>query len=371
MSILSHAADDGLESARYDVDGTRDVVTRAADPEAVAAADVHVSRVAIRYARDLALGRVRPRDIDVGWTSANSFDPVAALGAALDWGTVASLPDRLRPPHPGYADLRSTLQEYRAQAASSEDSARVRLIELNLERWRWLPRDLGRRHILIDVAAFRAVAVDEHTEALQTRIVTGRAGWPTPIVSGQLRAVVANPAWNVPHDIAVQEILPALRRDGGFLAREGMAVYRNRKPVDPQSVEWAAVTDSAFPFRLVQAPGPRNPLGRVKLVFLNPFNVALHDTPSRSLFSHAERAGSHGCIRVEHAVELALWAVGPSRRDALRRALALSDERTLALGEQVDVHLVYFTAWVGANAELQVRPDIYGWDTRLARALER
>jgi murein L,D-transpeptidase YcbB/YkuD len=376
LDVVARAAEDGLDVERYGIPAVREDLVRAgADLDSLAALDVRVSEVVLAYARDLALGRVDPAGIDSLWTSANTFDPVAVVAGAADSGTVSELPDRLRPPHAGYAALRGALGRYRALAdtggAGDSAAARARQIEANLERWRWLPRDLGRRHVMVNFAAFEAAAVEDGALVLRTRVVAGRRDWPTPIVSGPILVIVANPRWNVPREIAAREILPAIRADTAFLTREGMAVYRGARPVDPRSVDWAAVSDTAFPFRLVQAPGPRNPLGRVKLVFASPFNVALHDTPARALFERSERAASHGCVRLERATDLAMWVAGSERREALPAALAAPEERALPVENAVMVHLVYWTAWAGEDGVLEVRRDLYGWDERLTRALDR
>lgn len=373
LDLIERAGEDGLDAERYETDDAREMLSAAqrAGPdaaEALAMADILVTEVALAWARDLSLGRVDPATIDALWRSGNAFDPVSAVGDAADSGTVHDLADRLRPPHLGYSALRVALARSRAAYGDSAEPW-ARRIELNLERWRWLPRDLGQRYVIVNFAAFEAVAVDGGSEALRTRVVAGRPDWPTPIASGQLASVVANPRWNVPHDIAVEEILPILRRNPAFLRREGITVYRGAREIDPRTISWKAVSDTAFPYRLVQAPGPRNPLGRVKIVFTNPFNVALHDTPARALFDRPERAESHGCVRLERAVDLAAWALGPAGADSLRAALKAPVERALSPGGPVMVHLVYWTAWVGDGGALRLHEDVYGWDERLERAL--
>jgi murein L,D-transpeptidase YcbB/YkuD len=374
LGVVERAGEDGLDPARYATSAVRDSLARVAGVvDSLAAADVRLSELVLAYARDLARGQVDPAAIDSVWRSGNDFDPVAAVAAVLDADAVRELPDRLRPPHVGYAALRAALARSGRRGATPGDSARdvARRIALNLERWRWLPRDLGARHVMVDLAAFEATAVDHGLAVLRTRIVSGRPDWPTPITSGRLTGVVANPRWSVPPEIAVREILPAIRADSGFLDREGMAVYRGTRRIDHRVVAWDAVPDTAFPYRFIQAPGPRNPLGRVKLVFANPFNVALHDTPARSLFAQAERAASHGCVRLERAVDVGTWALEAPARDSLLLALERPEERAIALGDAaaVMVHLAYWTASVGEGGALHLRDDLYGWDERLARAL--
>jgi murein L,D-transpeptidase YcbB/YkuD len=190
--------------------------------------------------------------------------------------------------------------------------------------------------------------------------------------------VVLNPVWNVPRSIAVQEVVPLIRADTGYLRRAGMEVLLDSgdaaRRVDAAGVDWAAVTDSTFPYRLVQAPGPTNPLGRLKLVFPNPFNVALHDTPAGQLFGASSRAMSHGCIRVDRVLDLALRLLQDDpawSADAVARALEEPRERWIAVARPVPVYVGYWTAWVRGDGAVEFRDDAYGWDGKLAAALAR
>jgi murein L,D-transpeptidase YcbB/YkuD len=189
--------------------------------------------------------------------------------------------------------------------------------------------------------------------------------------------VVLHPPWNVPRSIAVGELLPLLRSDPGYAARVGIRVYEGAggavRSIDPATIEWSALSDSVFPYQLVQGPGPANPLGRLKLVFANPFNVCVHDTPARSLFAAETRAFSHGCIRADRIADLAgallrddpAWPPG-----AVGRALQRDAERWIALREPVPVHVGYWTAWIGEDGAVQWRPDLYGWDAKVLTAFE-
>lgn len=250
---------------------------------------------------------------------------------------------------------------------------RARQIEINLERWRWLPADLGARYVMVNAAAFEAVAVENGRAVLAMRAIVGREDWPTPITSGRLTEVTVNPSWYVPRTIAVAEILPLARADRSYLRRAGFRVYRGVRRVDPAAIDWAAVPDSAFPYRFVQAPGPGNPLGAVKLAFDNPFAVALHDTPARALLADPVRIFSHGCVRLERAVDLAAWLLAGEgwAADSVHAAIASGVGRSVALAAPVSAHVVYWTAWADDAGLMHFRPDVYGWDRRLGRALER
>ena len=255
---------------------------------------------------------------------------------------------------------------------------RIRQIELNLERWRWLPRAPASRYVLVNSVAFELQLVEDEHAVMVARVIVGRPGWPTPIVSGALTHLVLNPVWNVPRSIALRELVPLIRSDAGYLRRMDIDVLLDAggpaRRVDPASVDWAAVTDSNFPYRLVQAPGPKNPLGRLKLVFPNPFNVALHDTPAGELFNAPSRTFSHGCIRVERVLDLAVRLLGNDPRwppETVARALEELRERSIVLLEPVPVYVGYWTAWVGSDSMAEFRDDPYGWDEELAGALAR
>jgi murein L,D-transpeptidase YcbB/YkuD len=253
---------------------------------------------------------------------------------------------------------------------------RVEQLELNLERWRWLPQDLGRRHIIVNIAAFELEVVDGEAVVLSMRVVVGRPYNRTPVLSDTMRYLVLNPYWHVPRSIAAEELLPKVRRDPSYLARYKVRVFPGSSPdareVDPATVDWSAVTPAAFPFRLRQDPGPLNALGRVKFMFLNKYNVYLHDTPARPLFEESQRDFSHGCIRIQQPIELALYLLRQDRRwnrDALLRALDGAVDRSMPLPEPMPIHLLYWTAWADGDGTIQFRRDIHGRDRPLLEAL--
>jgi len=262
---------------------------------------------------------------------------------------------------------------------------RVGQIELNLERWRWLPRDLGARHLRVNIPDFTLQLMEDGQPTLSMRVIVGRAYRRTPVFSDQVRYLVLNPYWEVPTKLAVEDKLPEIRKDVGYLERLGFKVYEGwgaeQRPVDPTTVDWAALGKGRFPYRLRQDPGPQNALGKVKFMFPNKFNVYLHDTPTRELFARTDRDQSSGCIRLEKPLELAELllrgsASSPSswNRAALDAALATGQERTVALPSLVPVHMLYSTAWAEegrdpATPVVHFRNDPYGRDAVLAAAL--
>lgn len=255
-------------------------------------------------------------------------------------------------------------------------SKRVQQIRLNLERWRWLPRELGPRHVLVDIPAFSLQVVEGSSEVLRMRVVVGRAYRRTPVMSDLIRYLVLNPAWEIPPRLAVQDKLPAIRKDPGYLAAQGIQVFsgwgRDEKEIDPATIDWQALGPKSFPYRLRQAPGPLNALGTVKFMFPNPFQVYLHDTPTKSHFNRPERAASSGCIRVEKPLELTEYLLRGAPGWSLatiQQVLDSGETRTVPLPERIPVHLQYWTATADAEGVVQFRTDVYDRDSALATAL--
>jgi L,D-transpeptidase YcbB len=252
---------------------------------------------------------------------------------------------------------------------------RIGEVELNLERWRWIPRALGDPHVFVNIPAFDLALVRDHETAWRTRVVVGKAFSPTPVFSDRIVTVVINPPWNVPKSIAVGEYLPELRKDPKALARHGLRLLKGseEKPeeIDPTKVKWKKLDDADFPYRIRQDPGPANALGRVKFQLTNDFQVYLHDTPTRALFGKLDRDLSHGCMRVEKPLELAGQILGAASQDALREALDQPKEKHLPVKPPVPIHILYLTAWVDDAGALRFSPDIYGFDGPQRDALDR
>lgn len=233
----------------------------------------------------------------------------------------------------------------------------------------------GRRQVRVNAAAFTLDAIEDDTVALHTRVVVGRPYRPTPEFSDRIRYLVLNPYWEVPPRLAVQDKLPAIKRDPGYLAAEHLRVLTgwgaDARELDPAQIDWQRLRRHV-PYRLRQDPGPWNALGRIKFMFPNAYDVYLHDTPSRGLFAHAERSFSSGCIRVEQALALADWLLQDNPQwtpAALRAAIDSGRTRTVNLRRPVPVYLLYWTAWADRDGRAHFRRDLYQRDAALAGAL--
>ncbi|MBW1980171.1 MAG: L,D-transpeptidase family protein [Deltaproteobacteria bacterium] len=254
---------------------------------------------------------------------------------------------------------------------------RLRMLEMNMERWRWISRDLGRKYILVNIASFRAEVIEDHQQVLTSKVVVGRPFRRTPVFSGMMTYLVFNPTWNIPQVIAVKDILPKVRQDPQYLARQRIQVFQSWQEdapqIDPTTVDWRLLNSHNFRYRLVQKPGPLNALGRVKFMFPNKFSVYLHDTPAQGLFKNARRGFSSGCIRIAKPIELATYLLRDDPNWSRQKILeVLASNRTLAvrLPEPMPVHLLYWTAWVDKEGVVNFRYDIYGRDAILEKALE-
>jgi murein L,D-transpeptidase YcbB/YkuD len=263
------------------------------------------------------------------------------------------------------------------EALNTTAEQRIRRIGVNLERWRWLPENLGDRYVLVNVADFKLEVIEQDRKVLEMKIIVGKSYRRSPVFSDRISYLVLNPRWHVPRNIAVKDKLPLIKKDPTYLAENRMKVFAGwgaeTRELNPAQIDWSSVSAKNFPYRFRQEPGPRNALGQIKFMFPNRFNVYLHDTPSRELFDKNVRNFSSGCIRIQKPLDLAEYLLrgDPSwSRDKIQEELAKKRERTIKLPTPVPVHLLYWTAFVDDNKVLQFRNDIYGRDERLAKALK-
>jgi murein L,D-transpeptidase YcbB/YkuD len=222
----------------------------------------------------------------------------------------------------------------------------------NMERWRWMPRDMGETHIEVNIPAYEAVVIEKGAVIERNRVVVGKEQTPTPVFSETMKFLIVNPAWNVPQSIIRKEMLPRLASDPGYFQRMGYETSsRGGKLV------------------VRQPPGEKNALGRIKFVFPNDYSVYMHDTPLRRLFASAKRAFSHGCVRVDDPFRFAETVLGSGWSEERVKKLIGGRERYVYLPKPLPVYLEYFTAFVDEAGALQLRADVYGYSRRVKEAL--
>jgi murein L,D-transpeptidase YcbB/YkuD len=247
---------------------------------------------------------------------------------------------------------------------------RVKQIKLNMERWRWMPENLGNHHITVNLAAYELQEVENQAVVDRMDVVVGAVATQTPEFSDEMEYVDLNPTWTVPYSIATKEMLPKLRANP-FAYATDFDVFMNGKLASWLQIDWNAYGPGNFPFTFRQRPGPKNALGRVKFMLPNPHNIYLHDTPAKDKFLQTTRAFSHGCIRLSRPIDFAYRIVGEIAgwpRKKIDAVLASGKTTRVPLPEKIPVHLIYSTAFDGVNG-IEFRPDIYGRDRKLEAAL--
>ena len=414
LRAIDNAPNDGLDPAPYH----RAALTRTTS----ATRDVLATDAFLLLASHLSRGRVDAEFSRPSWcTPPGRIDTAAVLENALDTRTVEPSLARMAPRHDGYTRLRAALADYRAagswplvpagkklklgdrnarvialrqrlaleprspavdtasdafdetlgtavrffQAHHGLDSdgvvgaqtlaalnvpaaERVKQIEMSLERWRWMPDDPGRVYVIVNIAAFRLDVIEQGHSALSMKTIVGKHYTRTPFFAARIEEILVNPWWNVPDSIAYKELWPKQRRDSGYFAREHLVVSGGR---------------------IRQTPGEWNSLGRLKFNMPNSFNVYLHDTPAKSLFSAAVRTFSHGCIRLERPMELALYLLRDQpqfNQTVIESMITTGGKQHIPLKQTMPVFVLYWTAVVGDDGHVERYRDVYARAAALA-----
>lgn len=255
--------------------------------------------------------------------------------------------------------------------------ARIAQLRRTLERWRWLPHDLGEHYILVNSAGFELAVVERGRTVLGMRVIVGMPDQPTPSFVAPLQTLAINPYWNVPERIARDVLLPKQQRDPRYFEKRGFRAFDprngngngNGEEIELAQLDWTRVDADSFAYRLRQEPGPKNSLGRLSFMLPNPFGVFLHDTPDKALFERDTRTFSESCVRLEQAMALAQHAL---RRldgwdeERLRSEIETLRNQTLRLPEPIPVYVLYLTSWVDDDGLAHFREDVYGREQVLA-----
>ena len=237
----------------------------------------------------------------------------------------------------------------------------------NMERLRWLPRNLGNRYVFVNQAAFQATVMKDGKPEWTTRVIVGKPDTQTAVFNDEMEMVVFNPSWGVPPSIIANEYLPKLRRDPAYLDRLGFKVVNQQGKVVPSSsVSWDSY-GAKVPYGIQQPPGDKNALGELKFLFPNAHDIYMHDTPSRELFQKDVRAFSHGCVRVQNPREFASVVLGWTPEEVAAKVETRVSE-TVRLKDRLPVHIAYFTAWPDEQGNIVYFNDIYGRDKPIENA---
>jgi murein L,D-transpeptidase YcbB/YkuD len=341
LNYINNVGREGLSPADYDPAG---LIAAMSSGDPVVLAQAATDRFN-KLSSDLALGHVRG-DARVGWHVVdNDIDDIRQrqlLEAALVTNRVPEVLNSLLPNHPQYGALRTALS-----IAAPTDTQKINKIRLNMDRWRWLPRDLGQKYIIVNVPAFHATLVENGVTRWKHRAIAGAIKTPTPQLSVMATGVILNPWWEVPTSISKE-----VAGKPGYVAVKGK---------DGKVQRWR------------QPPGPSNALGQLKFVMYNPYNIYLHDTNARSRFNSQIRALSHGCVRTEHVLDLATELLGDDNGEwtpeKIEETLASKKSKQANFVKPVPVHIVYFSVAALTDGTIVNYTDLYKRDNEVIAAL--
>ena len=248
---------------------------------------------------------------------------------------------------------------------------KIRKVLLNIDRIKWLPREELKRYIVVNIPEFMLHYIENNQSKQKLRVIVGKRTHPTPIFSQKISFIVLNPYWKVPEGIVKREIIPAMIKNPNYLRKQGLEAHRtwdeNSRVINTSFLYWEDYLYSGqkFPYRLMQPPGPRNALGKIKFKFPNRFSVYLHDTPTRYLFKKSVRAFSHGCVRLSQPEKLLKTISTFDKKVNFKKSKKIlkgKHKRQLNMSKKLPIYLVYLTAGMNKNGELEFRDDIYHYD---------
>ncbi|WP_316822666.1 L,D-transpeptidase family protein [Pedobacter gandavensis] len=335
----------------------------------------------LKYSEAMQYGLVRPDSLDKNYFIKTEAPDSARIMRIFEASDLLVFLDSIQPSSAAYRSLQEALRSGNGAINRNKADA-AQTIKLNLERLRWKnkPNDETVKYVWVNIPDFTLDVMEKGISTLQMKVCVGEGrtdndpegSKETPQLNSMIYSVQVNPIWNIPASIARKEISRYASNDPYYLSNNDIDVYKNGKRLSaPQNVDWGTADIAQYTFK--QRPGEQNSLGKIKFIFSNNSSVYLHDTPARSAFKKKGRAISHGCVRVEKPLELALALFGAGKTfDQIKTAMQRSYPRAKYIGlpVKIPVYLTYITAWTDAKGLLQIRNDIYGLDLRLYEAMK-
>ncbi len=247
---------------------------------------------------------------------------------------------------------------------------RLQQIELNMDRLRYLPTDLGERYILVNIPDYSLYVIESDTIIMSMPVIVGKdEGLQSCVLSSKVTYLDLNPYWYIPRSITIRDVLPKQQQDPSYLSRNNIKIYTDynnpNSEINPKSIKWSQMTADKFSYKLREDPGSDNPLGKIKFIFPNSCGIYLHDTSTPQLFKNSRRDLSHGCIRIGKPLELATYLLSDKlswSRNEIESAINSGKNKAITLTTPMNIYIVYATAWVDKDDVLQFRNDIYNID---------
>ncbi|MGA9603431.1 MAG: L,D-transpeptidase family protein [Methyloceanibacter sp.] len=374
ITEIEKADDWGLPADAFELPPPADLP---ANVEAQASDEVKLDLAILKYARFARGGRLSPLRVSI---LLDQKPDLRKPKTVLDEIGGSTAPDAylrsLHPKHVQFEHLRQALLKARARGKKGVDGPEAQRIIINMERWRWLPADLGTYHVEDNIPEFLGRVVKNGKTVYATKVVVGLPKYATPIFSADMRSIVFNPDWTVPETIILEDLQPALKGNDGsgpdlsILQAHELNVSFQGKPVDPAKVDWGRANVMQYTF--TQPPGPDNVLGKLKFNFPNRHAIYMHDTIQPEVFDETVRMASHGCIRVFQPARLATFLLAEDKGwsdQQVKDMIAKGDNSVISLSHKIPVHLTYFTMTADEKGKTQSFPDVYGLDAKMASAL--
>ncbi len=253
------------------------------------------------------------------------------------------------------------------EALNVSPQQRLAQLEKSMNKWAAIPENEGSHYIMVNTAGYYMNVVKDGKKVLDMKVVVGKPSRETPEIYSKLETIVLNPSWNIPYKIMKKDVIPKIVEDPNYLSTENISVYsswqQGASKVDPANVDWAKAAEQGVSYKMTQAPGDHNALGRVKFVFNNSHDVYMHDTPHKELFDEAQRVFSSGCIRLHHPFRLVEYFIQENQNlepEKVYSQLESGQTKYLRLKNPIPIYVTYITAWVDKEGRPHFREDVYG-----------
>ena len=369
----------GLDAASFDLPNASELP---ATPEAQALAEIKLARAALRYARYARGGRLSPARISPLFdVKPGVRDPNTVLADLARSPDPSAYLRALHPQHEQFDGLRQALlkavAKAKARGVKPERDATVQRLRVNMERWRWMPAQLGATYVWNNIPAFTTRVIKGGKSIYVEKTIVGQLKYATPIFSAHMNSIVFNPEWTVPETIMLEDLQPRLRQRGpdgepdlSVLRDNGLSVSLQGRPIDAATVDWGRANILSYTF--TQGPGPTNVLGVLKFNFPNRHAIYMHDTLQPELFRETVRTQSHGCIRVNQPARLAALLLRADKGWSEARVqdlIAAGKSSTVTLNRPLPVYLTYFTVAFDGAGQMRTYGDVYGLDKKMAASM--
>ncbi len=403
---LGKAEEHGLAPEMFDAAHISSLVNKVYDKKAIKSVDEAYRTIAelelatanslIDYSNALQYGIISPRRIYARYFTETKRPDSVSMSQVWKVDDLKTFLDSIQPKAEGYQTLQKALVSgVTAPGMTAEETKRI--LQVNLERLRWKNREDAKKMVVVNIPDFRLDVLENGKSVLNMKVCVGEGrevdptqlreydendlkkdrpfSRETPQLASLIHSVQVNPVWNIPKSIATNEISKHAAADPYYLANQGIDVYQNGERIeDPELIDWSD-PEAGTKYSFKQRPGDANALGKIKFLFKNGSSVYLHDTPAKAAFSLANRAVSHGCVRVEKPLELAKALFGNGAKyETIAREMQNEgnpEAKDIALPEKVPVHLTYKTAWADEGGKVQFRKDVYGLDVVLYSYLSK